>query len=66
MSQFCPKVNIQAFRWLDLAIIHSIVGIFILLCRFWIEEGYKTFPYIFVGGGGGPFWEYHIFGTFFK
>ena len=70
MSQFCLKVNIRAFRWLDLAIIHSIVGILILLCFFWMEGGGGTKHFLtFVGGLkflGNHFGEYHIFAEFFQ
>ena len=48
MSQFYPKVNIRAFRWLELAIIHSINSFFFVF--FWMEGGGMKHFLTYVGG----------------
>ena len=60
MSQFCSKVNIKAFRWLELAVIHGSVYFLFFLGG----GGRVTKNFLFfVGCTKG---DYQIFGIFFK
>ena len=65
MSQFCSKVNIKAFRWLELAVIHgSVYFLFFLGGGGWVERGRVTKHFLtFVGCTKG---DYQIFVIFFK
>ena len=57
MSQFCPKVNIKGFRWLDLVITYS--NVFFSFVFSFGRRGDTKYFLTFVGGYEifwGPFW----------